>query len=191
LLFVSSKKAQKEEDMIYSIWMFLLAGFFGLIPEQPTAPCADLVILRIDEPDWDSENQQTVFTVHVKNVGQVASRLSTVKASDLDISLEAVNEITTDTLVLDLIQENNERAVYYAETEPDNAAISQTDYDSDWMLIESVAPLQPMQSIEIEFRLDDHWIYDSNCEIKVELDVENTVRECDETNNVDYFFAWG
>lgn len=152
---------------------------------------ADLAVVEIQYPDYDSKIQGTVFKVVVKNEGKKASKPCTIVAADLDISLEDAMKISEDTLVYDLISENNGRAAYNKKHDDQNVDEAQFDYDKYWELTYEVPALEAKESITLTFELKDYWIYDSNCEIIVHIDPEKKNRDCNQKNNINYFFGWG
>jgi hypothetical protein len=44
---------------------------------------------------------------------------------------------------------------------------------------------------ELTFYLPEHWIYDPNCEMKIVIDPEKSIKDCDWENNTELYFAWG
>lgn len=156
-------------------------------------PCkkADLVVKEIFPPDFISEIDGTSFEVVIKNTGKSKSQPTTLKAFDLDISYEEAKKTITDKDILELIAENNGRAEYYAEDDYGDVDENMFDYDYYWEVIEEVPSLQPNEEIRINISIKDHWIYDSNCEIRVIVNPKSEVDECNEDNNQLDFYGWG
>ena len=169
------------------------------IVDEKDKPCkkADLSVVEIYPPDYDSEIEGSSFTVDVKNVGKSTSAPCKIKAFDLDISYEEIVKLTNDTIIHELIEENNGRSDYYNKSEytseetQDNIDKEQNDYDFYWELEETIPTLEPGATHTIHFKLHNQWIYDSNCEIRVIIDVDEEIKDCNRENNQKDFFGWG
>ncbi len=44
---------------------------------------------------------------------------------------------------------------------------------------------------DLNLNLGTYWPYDPNCELKIEIDCKNKIKETNEENNVEYFVAGG
>lgn len=137
---------------------------------------ADLVLEKIDEPQWD---EGTHISITIKNNGDITSDTVTLKVWDLDISAKEAKELGFKKNDMWIFEENTARA------EGDGF-----DYDKDWEVFIKIPPLQKGESTTVEVSLD-HWVYDSNCEIGATIDCEKLVKEKNEKNNTLYFAAGG
>ncbi len=178
-----------------SIFAVPLIALQLLIVNNKDKPCkkADLAVVEIWQPEFDSEIDGTVITVIVTNLGKTKSLPGKIKAFDLDISYEEIVKINADTIVHEMIAENNGRSEYYSQGENEFVEIdeNQNDYDYYWESVENIPALKPNQKYTVTFKLYDNWIYDSNCEIRVIIDPENEVEDCNRENNQMDFFGWG
>lgn len=166
--------------------LYLMALLFSLFFSRP-----DLAVVAIQPPQWQHEAQRTYIAITVENQGRKTSLPVPIVVHDVDISLAAVKEITMDTLVWQLVEENNARAAYRARWDTTNPFITKWDYDMDWEVIDTLPAMRPGDTIVHEVFLPKHWIYDSNCEIEVVIDPDKTQKERERANNRQYFFAWG
>lgn len=151
----------------------------------------DLIIQEIKQPEYVYDIKGTVVKVIVKNIGDAPSEKTKAKIYDIDISVEQARKMKLDTLFIDLIAENNARAKWYKDNESYKDVVTQYDYDRYVEDIQEVPTLKPSETTEITFRIEDHWVYDSNCELEAYVDFEDQVKEDNEKNNIKQFFGWG
>ena len=170
----------------------------------PAAKCADLEVKSISEPEWHHDDNQTVVYVEIKNTGKLEAGAFKVKLYDVDMSPEEGKKLGLEDYLIELLEENQARSTGLKE-EPkkgENPLTSvhtffsdeyatEYDYDRYWQVVEDVNSLGKGKTIKIKFVIEGHWVYDSNCELGVSVDIEDSVKECKEENNQDYFFAWG
>ncbi|HLP12095.1 MAG TPA: hypothetical protein VK177_09210 [Flavobacteriales bacterium] len=147
----------------------------------------DLVVLKIENPEWDGDAKKTMVRVKVKNRGTLSSIETNAMMVDLDITANEAKQRRFSKLWIEAISENNGRSVDEAEPHTKKGI----DYDPDWKTFVKIPILQPGEEMEVIFELKDHWIYDSNCEIEILLDADENIQEKDEKNNVMDFVGWG
>jgi hypothetical protein len=160
-------------------------------PAEVSCKKADLVVKEIWPPDYVEDIGGTSFEVVIKNTGKLKSEPTTLKAFDLDISYEEAEKSIKNKETLELIAENNGRAKDYVENKYAEVDENKFDYDHYWEVTEKIGSLKPNEEVRITISIKDHWIYDSNCEIRVIVDPKNKVDECDVDNNQLDFFGWG
>ena len=177
---------------ILSIFSLTLLSYFFSV-DEPNSKCnkADLAIIEFFEPEWDGEFNQTVVRVIVQNKGKMASSASKAHLRDLDISAETAQAMGLDTIIIEMIAENNARAAYYAENDQYPVDENLFDYDTDVESYAQVPALKKGQKAEVIFYIPNHWVYDSNCELRVIVDEEEKVDDCDRQNNTMDFYGWG
>ena len=162
-------------------------------------PCkkADLDVVEIYPPDYTPAIEGTSITIEIKNLGKTESAPCKIRVFDLDISYDEIVKLTTDTIIHEMIAENNGRAEYYNKSEYTSEDVQndidkeQYDYDFDWEVIEDVPALKHNQKHTVIIEIDNYWIYDSNCEIRVIIDEEKEIEDCNRENNQMDFFGWG
>ena len=171
----------------------LIAIQLVMLNPSTEKPCekADLVVVEIWQPEFVSEIDGTSFEVVIQNKGRAKSEATSLKAFDLDISLNEAKQTIKDKDILLLIEENNMRALDYGENKYAEVDKGKFDYDQYWEVTEKIGSLKPNEKVRITISIKDHWIYDSNCEIRVIIDPENTIEDCNEKNNQLDFFGWG
>jgi len=178
-----------------SIFAVPLIALQLFIVETKDKPCkkADLAVVEILQPEYDSEISGTIITVEITNLGKSKSAPCTIRAYDLDISYEEIVAENNDTIVHEMIAENNGRAEYYNRGENKYTEVdeNQFDYDFYWEVIEEIPALKPNQKYTVTFKINNHWIYDSNCEIRIIIDEAEEAEDCDRENNQMDFFGWG
>ena len=136
----------------------------------------DLVIVKIETPlDGDS----TRIFIIIKNKGKVSSEAVMLKVWDVDISVKEAKELGVKKNKLWIFEENMERAEG-----------SGNDYDTYFEVLKKIPALGKRKTIRVEVVVA-HWVYDSNCEIGVFIDCNNTLKEINENNNKSYFFEGG
>ena len=153
-------------------------------------PCkdADLTVEKIHQPEWDHDNQRTIVKIDIRNIGNEESEYFFVTLMDLDISAEEVKSAGYDDVTIEMIEENNARAEYYDDEDMDESPF---DYDLDFKEVQSMIGLMPDEKQTIIFYINDHWVYDSNCELRVIIDEDEEIKDCDRSNNQKDFFGWG
>jgi hypothetical protein len=165
-------------------YLFLFLSIILLLSlysfNKPKKRCADLKIVKIHEPDWDHPNKRTVVEVEIINIGKITSKACDAKIYDLDITYKQALEWKLEKEYMELVEENIARAKE-----------AEVDYDPYVEAYASIPPIEPGKKVTLTFFINDHWVYDSNCELQVELDVNNKNKECDEYNNSQYFLGWG
>ena len=168
---------------------FLLISAF-----KPKCKTADLAVLSIEEPTYESDIKGTQFIIEIKNLGKKTSDSTSLLAFDLDIGVDEIIASGYDSLIIDLVAENNARAKYYGKNNDSkwyDVDSNEYDYDFYWERMVDIPPLQPGQKHTIVITINDYWIYDSNCEIRVIIDPEKKTKDCNRNNNQKDFFAWG
>lgn len=173
------------------IALLLLLSSFASNPIQNKCKSPDLKAIKIEEPDWDHDNQRTIVKVQIKNAGEKTSQPCRALLYDLDISLDQAKAMKLDKFHKELIAENNGRASYFTGDAAQYVDENQFDYDRDFAVFVSIPELKPGKKVTLTFYIKDIWIYDSNCEIRLVADVDETNQDCDRSNNVMDFFAWG
>mgnify|MGYP006273599279 CR=1 FL=1 len=168
--------------------ILLIASLFWAAP--PT-PCPNLTVEEIRPPRWVDDH--TEVEVVVRNEGAAVSPPTTARLHDLDLSVEEARSLELTAVQIDAIRENIARAKYTAENPmyADTAHVNRLDYDPDVKAFVDVPELAPDAATKLVFLIPDHWVYDSNCELGVVLDVDDEIEECDETDNTAVFVAWG
>lgn len=63
--------------------------------------------------------------------------------------------------------------------------------DMDWELELPLPSLQAGETINLIFQLNDHWVYDPNCELEAIIDIDNLVEEDNKNNNSMIFMEEG
>lgn len=152
----------------------------------------ELSIIDVAEPYTDETNVNTIVTVHIMNSGNVASIPTNITISDLDITYAAAKKLGIKGEALKVIKDNNESA---KADDPlvSNAAYLEpgVDYDQDFSVMKLLPAIQPGEVISVTFTIKGIWVYDSNCEMEIKVDVDDNIEEKDEKNNVMYFIKWG
>ena len=169
----------------------LIAVQIIMLAPSSDKPCkqADLTVVEISQPHYNSEIDGTEFEVVIKNQGKAKSTETILKTFDLDIGYEEAKQTIKDKTTLSLIQENNQRAIDYGQdVEVDKDTL---DYDFYWEIEKVVKALEPGEEIRVFISIENHWIYDSNCEIRAIVNPENTIKDCDNKNNQLDFYGWG
>lgn len=144
----------------------------------------DLVVVEIKEPEYFDTNKGTKVIVRVKNVGTISSIETNAMLSDLDISVAEAKKRKFPKLWIDAIKENNSYGY-------DSTVKGSLQGDLDWTTFSKIPILQPGEEVEIQFLLDNYWIYDPNCEMELFLDFDKNIEEKKEDNNSKAFVAWG
>ena len=172
----------------------------SLFWQLPADPCPDLVAQEIRPPSWitaddglDGLERGTMVEVIVRNDGGAPSSACTAWIRDLDPGVEEARRHGLNALQVDAIRENIGRAADRRENpdDGDTTHVTATDYDPFVESFTDIPSLEPGQSAKLVFLIPDHWVYDSNCELGVVLDVDDEVEECAEDNNEMVFVAWG
>ncbi len=158
--------------------ILLLSILSGISANSFQQKKVDLCILKIEEPDY-FEGGSNIYVI-IKNCGKTDLTNITVRAWDLDISVE------------EGIKEWNLSAEEYAVLEENKnlAEDGAYDYDEDWSDEIVIPNLKKGEKMKLTF-FADHWIYDSNAEVGVHIDPENKIKEIDEDNNRLAFIAGG
>jgi hypothetical protein len=162
----------------------------GFVPSKKKK-VSDLAILKIETPTWSDDQKETVVEVVIKNKGKTKSLACRALLYDLDLSVEQGKDLGLNKLNLELLSENNSRAEYWQNN--DNYAVDKqlNDYDEDFAVFAAIPALEPDETITLRFHIKDIWVYNSNCEIRVILDIDQTNNETHRSNNQKDFFAWG
>lgn len=147
----------------------------------------DLEVVSITAPEYVSEIDGSRIVVKIKNKGTISNIETNAKLKDLDITVEEAKKMKLDKSWIEAISENNGRSQY----EEGESVTKGKDYDFNWELEVKVPIIQPGQEAELIFELKGYWIYDSNCEIEIELDVDQNIDEKREDNNKKVFIGWG
>lgn len=181
--------------MKYPITLFvtmLLVSSFTL-PTTVSTKCksVDLKAVEIQPPEWDHDNQQTVVKVTVQNIGSKTSKACRALLFDLDISVDQAKSMKLDKLFIEMIDENNGRAAYFTGDAAMFIDDNKFDYDRDFAVFASIPALKPGEKREFTFYIKDIWVYDSNCEIRLIVDIDAANKDCDTTNNILDLFGWG
>lgn len=165
---------------------------FTLLTAFSSRKCktADLAITNINPPEYVHDIRGTVITLNVKNKGKARSTPCQLKIYDLDLSVDEARAMKLDTLYIDMIAENNARASYFSE-EKHHIDSNQFDYDLDWVGFVDIPELNPGQTFDVTFSIENYWVYDSNCEIRAIVDYKQLVEDCNRSNNQKDFFGWG
>lgn len=66
-----------------------------------------------------------------------------------------------------------------------------TGWDMYKAAVTVIKPLEPGEEYELKFRIDEHWVYDPNCEIEITIDYLNQIKEKNEKNNKERFEEYG
>lgn len=150
----------------------------------------DLVVSKISKPEYVESGavRGTVVVVTIKNIGKTASIPVKAKLYDLDISLAEAKKIGVKKDLYWIFEENTSNA---KNGMGDAKNLTDFDYDPYVESIKQIPAINPGQSIEITFIIKDYWIYDSNCEIEVFVDIDNQLKEKKENNNKKQFFEGG
>ena len=160
-------------------------------PTETICKKADLVVQQISTPDYAEEIESTSLDVIIKNTGKSNYEATIIKAFHLDISYGEAKKTIKNKEILELIAENNGRAEYNAEKEYAEVDENEYDYDFYWEVTEKIPSLKPNEEVRVNVSSKKYWIYDSNCEIRVIVDPEKKVEECNDDNNQLDFFDWG
>ena len=178
----------KSKNLLYAVALLGLAA-----APHKTEKCngPDLAVISIDNPEWEHVDKQSMVTVTFKNIGNQVSKPCRAMLYDVDISIEQAREMKLDTMLLDLIAENNALATYYTGNESADLDANSYDYDLDFSVFAEIPALKPGQKTTVTFYIPTHWIYDPNCEIAALADIYRTNQDCDLTNNLLFFFEWG
>lgn len=178
----------KSKNLLYALALLGLAA-----APHKTEKCngPDLAVITINEPEWENVEKQTLVTVTFENNGNQTSKPCRAILFDVDISIEQAREMKLDTFSLEMIAENNARATYYNGNDSTDLDANNDDYDLDFSVFADIPALKPGQKTTVTFSIPTHWIYDPNCEIAVLADIYRTNKDCDLTNNLLFFFAWG
>jgi hypothetical protein len=171
----------------------LIAIQLFMLDSSPEKTCdkADLVVVEIIQPDYNRKIDGTTFEVVFQNKGKSKSSRTPVKAFDLVISLDEAKKSIKDKEKLELISENNSRAEYRTNDKYSDIATNKYGYDFYWEVSETLKALEPKEKATLKFTLKNYWIYDSNYEIRVIIDPDNEVEECNEENNQLDFLGLG
>jgi hypothetical protein len=158
---------------------------------ETTKKCADLEVVEIRQPDWVED--RTVFEVEIRNVGRLESEATDAIAFDLDLSAQEAKDLRFPDWMVEAVEENNYLAEDYKDSKhlSDDVDENAYDYDRYWEEIISIPAIKPGKKMVLTFEIENYWIYDPNCEIRVILDPEETSGDCDEKNNVKTFLGWG
>lgn len=140
---------------------------------------SDLMVEEILAPEYIDEFQGTRVRVIIKNTGTAGSYPTLARLKDVDLSKAEAKTYGLKGVELEIAGELERTQL--DPTQEDN-------YFESWCFI---PPVEPGKRYVIEFFIYGLWIYDPNCEIKVELDTENVIEEPNEKNNVKIFVAWG
>ena len=156
----------------------------------------DVSIVEIEQPEWIHAERTTLIKVTIKNEGDKMSEPFILTLEDLDISAKEVSKGDHKKSTVELVEENNARAEYYSKSEyveeGDYDIDENTyDYDKDWVITKDIYELMPDEELTVSFYLKDHWVYDSNCEIRASVDKDMVIEDCDRSNNILDFFGWG
>ncbi len=146
----------------------------------------DLEVISIAAPEYDESLQGSIIKVKIKNKGTISNIETNAILRDLDITVAEAKKMKLSKLEIEAIKENNNRANDEGEW-----VTKGVDYDFNWTLVKKIPILQPGEEIEIVFRLENYWIFDSNCEIELLLDFDKNIEEKNEENNKKVFIAWG
>ncbi len=147
----------------------------SFIPSEANAPfgCADLTIVQIEEPDWIHEEESTMVKVTVKNIGSAASPATVLKIVDYD---PAVKEIKK----LPLEYQFKKHAIRHAKQNQEDKYIEAS---------VKVPSLKAKEERVLSIQIDNHWVYDPDCELLASIDKANEVPECNEKNNEKFFMS--
>jgi hypothetical protein len=145
----------------------------------------DLVITEIKAPEFEETIHGTRFVVRIKNNGTISSIETNAKLMDLDITASDAKKRKFEKSWIQAIKENNENAVDSTHKG------YKVDMDYDWEKFVKIPILQPGEEIELIFLIENHWVYDPNCEIELFLDFDQNIEEKNEMNNSKAFVAWG
>jgi len=160
-----------------------LAVFTLFIYSQSFAQKADLKVIEISYPaleELENGDYGSSIVVTIQNTGKTDLENVKVRAWDLDISLkEGKKKWGISKPDYWILEENEGRAEE-----------GELDYDKDWDITHDVLKIKKGEKIKLTF-IVEHWIFDSNCEIGVEVDPDNEIEEVDEENNRLGFFAGG
>lgn len=150
----------------------------------------DLVVEKINKPEYVESGaiKGSVITIVIKNRGKIASTPVKAKLYDLDLSLAEAKKIGVKKNLYWIFEENTKNA---KNGEGDKKNITEFDNDLYIENIKQVPALNPGQSIEISFVINNYWIYDPNCEIEIFVDFDNQLKEKKEKNNKLQFFQGG
>lgn len=140
---------------------------------------ADLVIEEIIRPEYFEEYQGTKVKVIIRNTGSSSSFPALAKMSEVDLSLAEAKRLGLKGDVLQYAAELDNRGDDPGADDP---------YFESWTYIPTI---EPGKRYVIEFVVLGYWIYDPNCEFKVELDTEKNITEPNEKNNVMFFVEGG
>lgn len=171
--------------------IFLIVTGFNTHTRKEKCKSPDLKAVKIQAPEWDHDNQQTVVTVIVKNAGKKPSKACRALLYDLDISIDQAKAMKLDKLYIEMIAENNGRASYWENNNTKSVDDNQFDYDQDFGVFVAIPELKPGEKAILTFYIKDIWVYDSNCELRLIVDIDETNADCDKNNNVLDFFGWG
>ena len=152
---------------------------------------SDLKVLKIETPEWENNEKRTKVAVTIQNKGKARSLPCRAMLYDLDLSVEQGKALGLDELHLDLLAENNGRTSYKDDDEFSSVDGNSYDYDKDFAVFVNIPPLKPKEMITLTFYIQDIWVYNSNCELRVILDIDQTNNESNRENNWLDFFAWG
>lgn len=168
------------------IVIFLMATFFcNCIYAQDKKP--DLKVITIEKPEYDGKTNTTIIKVIISNAGDVKSPPAKAKMYDLDISLSDAKKLGAAEDKWWIFEENTKRS---ADKYGNAENLTPYDYDKYWESVVNIPALVPGKRITLTFK-SKTWVYDTNCEIEVILDLENKVAESDENNNKKQFFDGG
>lgn len=149
----------------------------SLKKKKPTEQAGDLFISKIYEPQWADDH--TLIQIEIENSGPAISDTVFLTVSDADLTFAQAQQLQIVTEENSWIFEEND-AMHSGEND-----------DPHFEVNEPIVGLKNNEKRLITLNLGEHWVYDPNCELKVEIDRDNRIHESNESNNVSYFIAGG
>jgi len=157
--------------------ILILSGSFAESTAGSRKP--DLVIIKIERPQWVQEVHGSRITVVVANRGLDCGAFS--------VSLEDYDPVKREDLWNDLSRYERE----VLEDHLANETMKPLKSDTYFKLKKRISKLGMGEVKRLTFTLKNHWVFDADCELKACADSGNLVDESDEGNNCKLFVSRG
>ncbi|MEM7101896.1 MAG: hypothetical protein AAF502_02120 [Bacteroidota bacterium] len=162
---------------MYGVGLVFILFYFG--PQADSKEfkeqqrCADLVVLNIEDPDWNAELASTEVRVTFQNKGRGESDPMPAVLFDFDPTAKELKKLSLQRSFRLFLTSNIKE-------------VTEDKFIADTLRL---PVLQPKEKITMTFILKEHWAYDPFCELKATVNFDRSADECRYSNNSNHFIS--